>query len=108
MPCLKMSGMPPTSGSRKRRQRSLPPVECLSDIGGVITHAALGTSGGGFDAEWRENVVLTVDGEMMSRAEVFDDEDVDAAIATFEQLSQPAPRLENTASQVAERLLERF
>ena len=41
---------------------------------------------------------------MVNRCEVFDEADLDAALARFEQLSRPAPRLENTASQVAEAL----
>ncbi len=57
----------------------------------------------GFDAEWRGIHVLTVDGDLLSRFEVFDEADLDAAIARFDQLSRPAPRLENTASRVDER-----
>ena len=57
----------------------------------------------GFDAEWRGVALLTVDGEMVDRCEVFDEADIDAALARFEQLSRPAPRLENAASQVCER-----
>ncbi len=49
--------------------------------------------------------LLTVDGDMVNRCEVFDDADLDAAIARFDQLSQPAPRLENTASRANARFL---
>ena len=45
---------------------------------------------------------------MVNRCELFDEADLDAAIARFEQLSQPAPRLENAASQVSERFLAHF
>ena len=41
---------------------------------------------------------------MVNRCEVFDEADLDAAIARFEELSYPARRLENAASQVIERL----
>ena len=58
------------------------------------------TSHEGFDAEWKGVSVFTVDGEMINHCEVFDEADLDAAIARFEQLSQPAPRLENAASRV--------
>ncbi|WP_231995956.1 BTAD domain-containing putative transcriptional regulator [Mycobacterium sp. 852002-51163_SCH5372311] len=78
-------------------------VERLSDIGGVVTHAARGTSRGGFDAEWRETAMLTVDGELVNRSEVFDEADLETAIARFEQLSTPARQLENAASQTYDR-----
>ena len=74
-----------------------------SDLGAVVTHVANGTSREGFHAEWRVISVLTVDGDLVSRCEVFDEADFDAAIARFDQLSRPAPRLENAASQVTER-----
>ncbi len=67
-----------------------------------------GTSQEGFDAEWRAVNVLTVEGDLISRCEVFDEADVDAALARFDELSRPAPRLENTASRVAERFQAHF
>ena len=45
---------------------------------------------------------------LVDRCEVFDEADLDAALARFDQLSRPAPRLENAASQVAERFLAHF
>ena len=75
----------------------------LSDLGAVVTHAASGTSHEGFDAEWRESTCLTVEGDRISRCELFDEADLDAALARFDELSRPAPRLENAASQVDER-----
>ena len=64
---------------------------------------ARGISQEGFDAEWRDVHVLAVEGDMVSRSELFDEADLDAAIARFDQLSRPAPRLENAASQAYER-----
>ena len=78
-------------------------VHRLSDAGAVYTHVAHGTSREGFDAEWRGISLVTVDGDLISRSEVFDEADIDAAVARFEQLSQPAPQLENAASRVADR-----
>ena len=75
----------------------------LNNFGAVITHEGHGTSQEGFDAEWRAVDLLTVDGDLINRCEVFDEADLDAALARFDQLSRPAPRLENTASQVVER-----
>ena len=75
----------------------------LNNLGAVVTHVAHETSQEGFDAEWRVISVLTVDGDMINRCEVFDEADLDAAIARFDQLSRPAPRLENAASRVVER-----
>ena len=51
---------------------------------------------------------MTVESGLVSRAEFFDEADLDAALAKFEQLSRPTPRLENAASQVAERFREHF
>ncbi len=75
----------------------------LSDLGAVVTHAANGTSQEGFDAEWREISFSTVDGDLINRCEMFDEADLDAALARFDELSRPAPRLENAASRVYER-----
>ena len=80
----------------------------LNDRGAVFTWAGHGTSHEGFVAEWRGVTLMTVDGEMVSRMEVFDEGDLDAALAKFDQLSRPAPRLKNTASQVTERFLACF
>ena len=57
-----------------------------------------GTSQDGFDAEWRQIVILTVDGDVINRVKLFDEADIDAALARFDELSRPAPRLENAAS----------
>ena len=75
-------------------------VHRLTNLGAVVTHAAYGTSKEGFDAEWRGVQILTVEGEMISRSELFDEADLDAALARFEELTPPAPRLENAASRV--------
>ncbi len=79
-------------------------VHRLSNLGAVVTHAAFGTSQEGFDAEWRGVDILTVEGDMVSRAELFDEADIDVAIARFDELCSPAPQLENAASRVNERL----
>ncbi|WP_156687475.1 BTAD domain-containing putative transcriptional regulator [Mycobacterium sp. Marseille-P9652] len=78
-------------------------VHRLSDLGAVVTWAAKGTTHEGFDAEWRGIHLLTADGDLISRFEVFDEADLDAAIARFDQLARPAGRLGNAASRVAER-----
>jgi class 3 adenylate cyclase len=83
-------------------------VHRLSKIGAVVAHQSHGISQEGFAAEWRDVHVLALEGEMFSRCELFDEDDLDAAIARFDQLSRPAPRLENTASQVYERMWEYF
>jgi class 3 adenylate cyclase len=83
-------------------------VHRLSDLGAVVTHVANGTSQEGFAAEWRLVGIFTVDGDRINRCEIFDETDIDAAIARFEQLSRPTPRLENAASQVVERFMGHF
>ncbi|HTC70716.1 MAG TPA: hypothetical protein VK662_14195, partial [Acidothermaceae bacterium] len=83
-------------------------VHRLTDPGAVVTYAAHETSPEGFDAEWRGIAVFTVEGDMINRTEVFDEADLDTAIARFDQLTRPVPRLENAASQVGERILAHF
>ncbi|MDX6502667.1 MAG: hypothetical protein QOG23_5931, partial [Blastocatellia bacterium] len=83
-------------------------VHRLSNLGAIVTHVTYGSFQEGFDAEWREVFLLTVEGEILSRCELFDEADLDAAIARFEQLSRPVPQLKNAASQVAERFGARF
>ena len=62
-----------------------------------------GASPEGFDAEWREIGILTVEGDLISRCEIFDEADLDAALARFEELQPQTPRLENAASQAGKR-----
>ena len=83
-------------------------VHRLNDCGAVITHVSRETSQEGFDAEWRVRSLFTIDGDMVNRCEVFDEADLDTALAKFEELSRPARRLENTASQMGERFLAYF
>ncbi len=83
-------------------------VHRLSDLGAVCTHVGHGISREGFDAEWRGIDLLTVDGDSVNRLEVFGEADLDAALAAFDQLSPPAPRLENAASQIADRVMAHF
>ncbi|QCR76729.1 BTAD domain-containing putative transcriptional regulator [Mycobacterium avium] len=83
-------------------------VHRLSDLGAVVTMTSHGTSTRGFQAEWREIGLLTFDGELLSRCELFDEADLPDALARFEELHRPAPRLHNTASEVSDRFLAYF
>ena len=87
---------------------SIEAVHRLSNLGAVITHTVRGTAQEGFEAEWREITLMTVDGDRFNRSELFDEADLDAAIARFAQLARPAPRLENAASRVYERFWGHF
>src|SRR3984893_13943939 len=80
----------------------------LSDLGGVVTLVLHGTSREGFDAEWRIVEVLTREGDAGKRCEIFDEGDVDAALARFEALHPQPRRLETAASQVFERFRAYF
>ncbi|WP_231995524.1 BTAD domain-containing putative transcriptional regulator [Mycobacterium sp. 1274756.6] len=80
-------------------------VHRLSDRGAVVTERCHGASSDDFDAEWVEVNLLTVDGDLIDRSELFDEDDLDTAIARFEQLGQPMRQLSNAASQVSERFL---
>jgi hypothetical protein len=62
-------------------------VHRLSSLGAVVTHVANGTSQEGFDAEWRDVSLFTVEGDTISRFEVFDRADLEAALARFDDLS---------------------
>src|SRR5262249_40595488 len=79
-------------------------VHRLSDSAAVVTHAAHGTSEGGFGAEWRGVHFLTLDDGMVDRCEMFDEAELDAAIARFDEVSRPAPLLKNAASQAYGRI----
>ena len=83
-------------------------VHRLDNLGAVITHVANETSQEGFHAEWRVTSLLALDGDFINRCEVFDESDLDAAIARFDQLSRPAPQLDNAASRAAEHYMAHF
>nr|WP_256364324.1 BTAD domain-containing putative transcriptional regulator [Mycobacterium sp. GA-1285] len=83
-------------------------VHHLNDTGAVVTRVIQGTSREGFTAEWREIGVTTVEGDRINRSELFDEADLDAALARFEELSRPARRLENAASRTVQRICVAF
>ena len=66
------------------------------------------TSQEGVEVESGEIITLMVDGDRLSRCELFDEADLDAALARFDELHPQAPRLENAASQLGERQLAHF
>ena len=51
---------------------------------------------------------MALEGDMVNRCEIFDEADLDAALARFEELQPQAPRLENAATQVYERFQAHF
>ncbi|WP_329786632.1 hypothetical protein [[Mycobacterium] zoologicum] len=83
-------------------------VHRLSSLGVVLTAAAHGTSQQGFEAQWREIILGTVDGELLCRVEIFDETDVDAALARFDELSRSRPALENAATRNCVLIAEAF
>jgi hypothetical protein len=83
-------------------------VHRLSGLGAVITLVSNGTSQEGFDGEWRMADIFTAEGNLISRCEIFDEADLDAAVARFEELQPHAPRLENAATQLIERHVAHF
>src|SRR6201986_1548836 len=83
-------------------------VHRLTDLGAVVTYAAHGTSQEGLDAEWRTVHLLILEAGMVNRCEVFDEADLDAALARFEELSRPTPRLENAASRTVDQFFAHF
>jgi hypothetical protein len=71
-------------------------VHRLSDLGVAVAHTAHGTSQTG--AEWRMVAIFTVEGDLINRCEWFDEADIKAALARFDELSAPALQLENAAT----------
>ena len=65
-------------------------VHRLSSLGAVFTHSESGTTPDGFDAEWRTVTLLVIEGDAITRCELFDEEDLDAALARFDKLDQPS------------------
>ena len=61
-------------------------VHRLTDLGAVFTHTECGSSAEGFDAEWREVALLTFDGDVINRCELYDEAGLDAALARFDEL----------------------
>src|ERR1700757_4005626 len=83
-------------------------VHRLSELGAVVTQTLKGTSKEGLDIESRMIDIFTVEGDLLSRCEVFDEADLDAALARFDELHPQPPQLENAASQVEQRFLTYF
>ena len=83
-------------------------VHRLSDRGAVVTHVSHGTSQQGFEAEWRGITVSMIEGDLISTSDLFDEADLDDALARFDELSRAQRRLENLASQVLEGFNTRF
>ncbi|HTI77166.1 MAG TPA: hypothetical protein VL634_19360, partial [Mycobacterium sp.] len=81
-------------------------VHRLGNVGAVVTYAATGTSGEGFHAEWREIAVLMFEGELISRCEIFDDTDLDTALATFDEFNAAAPQFGNAAIRTWTQIVE--
>ena len=78
-------------------------VHRLGDLGAVVTLVSSGTSQKGFDGEWRMADIFAVEGDLISRCEIFDEADLDAALARFEELQQQTRRLENAAARADDR-----
>jgi hypothetical protein len=80
----------------------------LSNRGALFTQVVKGTSRDGFDAEWREIALVSVEGEKLNRCELFDEADIDKAIARFEQLNSPVPQPDNAATRIWKPLKDAF
>jgi hypothetical protein len=63
-------------------------VHRLYDGAAVIRHLVHGTSQEGFDFELRVIDALTIDGDEVSRCEMFDEADLDAALTRFDELTR--------------------
>ncbi len=83
-------------------------VHRLNDVGAVFTQVLKSASQENFHGEWRVVELMLVQGDLVSRCEVFDESDIDAALAKFDELTQPAPQPDNAASRIADRYWTHF
>ncbi len=83
-------------------------VHRLSNLGAVFTQAGRGISHEGFEAEWRDVILMSIEGDQFNRCEVFDEADLDAALARFDELSAPTPQLDNAATRTWALLADAF
>ena len=82
-------------------------VHALDAHGTVVKFVIEGTDVHGNELQWPRVLLLSV-GREETRLEVYEEDDVDAALARFEELRPQARRLENAASQAVERYLAHF
>nr|WP_096441155.1 BTAD domain-containing putative transcriptional regulator [Mycobacterium shigaense] len=61
-------------------------VHRLDELGTVATQVLTGTTREGLEAEWRMVGILIVEGDRLSRFEVYEEADLEAALAHFEEL----------------------
>ena len=80
-------------------------VHALDAHGLVSTLVIEGTDAHGNELQWGRTFLFLSDGPQV---EVYEEDDVDVALARFEELRPQARRLENAASQVAERYSAHF
>lgn len=66
-------------------------VHRLTDLGAVVAFKSYGTSEKGFAAEWRALNILTIEGNLISRGEIFDESELETALARFDELGRQAP-----------------
>jgi hypothetical protein len=83
-------------------------VHRLSNAGAVVTHVAYGTSPEGLDAEWRMIELLAVGRDPINRCELYDEADLDAALARFDELDRQAPLVGNAATRTGARVADAF
>ena len=82
-------------------------VHRLSDRGAVVTHVVRGPRSR-VRRRVAKIVLLTVKGDAVSRGELFDETDLDTALARFDEINRPAPAVENASTRAWARLTEAF
>jgi hypothetical protein len=63
-------------------------VHRLTSGGALVTWASYGTSQEGFSFESRGVSILMLEGDLIAHGEIFDEEHLDAAFVTFEELNR--------------------
>ena len=92
-----------TSNQYRRRERA--PIDRPR---AVVAHGTHATSQEGVEIESGEIIIPMVDGDLLNRCEIFNETDLDAALARFEELSRPTPWLENAATRTVEQFFAHF
>src|SRR5262249_55838637 len=78
----------------------------LTHLGAGVTHATYAASHHRFDAQWRRNALYTVEGDLITHGELFDEAALDAALARFDEMDRPATMLENAATRAWARVVD--
>ena len=79
-------------------------VHRVNNLGAVVTHVVKGHPKRASTPNGGKSLLVTLEGDVINRCELFDEADLGTALARFDQLSRPLRRLENAATRVYDRI----